>query len=424
LTLDGHEAVEAKNAKRETLLEIVHYVVANPNCLTAQVFQEVAVMVEANVFRPLPPRLNARADDFELEDMETVDDLAWPHLHIVYELLLQVLESPNFNKKDAKSAFPETFALHLLQMFETEDAREREFLKMAVHKLYRKFLHLRTYVREQMGFMLQDFVAQPQERGCGGVFEMLEILGSIVEGFAVPLKPNHVEYLNRTLLPLIKIPAFVVYHSPLLYCFLQYVIKDAVLAAPIVKYFFRHWPVQSARKQVLLLSSIDHLVGALDEQELGRSVGPVLIGNLAKTLRTPHFQVADKCMALLQTLKVKEYIRRNSAAVVKVIYPVLTAVSHHHWNQNLQHTAEDLRKWLQALNASATRECDLAASSQTLPGSVPSTWQRMFALEREPPRSNQQLGRSRSKFDQETASMIAKYNVAQHNFSKENVKNL
>jgi type IV secretory pathway VirB10-like protein len=56
--------------------------------------------------------------------VETVDDLAWPHLHVVYELLLQVLESPNFNKKDAKAAFTESFVLHLLQMFESEDARE------------------------------------------------------------------------------------------------------------------------------------------------------------------------------------------------------------------------------------------------------------------------------------------------------------
>ncbi len=79
-------------------------------------------MVEANVWRSLPPKLNS--PEMEPEEAESVDELSWPHLHIVYELLLQVLESPNFNKKDAKAAFTESFSLHLLQMFESEDVRE------------------------------------------------------------------------------------------------------------------------------------------------------------------------------------------------------------------------------------------------------------------------------------------------------------
>ncbi len=96
---------------------------------------------------------------------------------------------------------------------------------MALHKIYRKFVHLRTFLREEMGHLLQDYVARPQERGFCGVFETLEILGSIVEGFSVPLKPPHVDYLTRILLPLAKMPAFVLYHSPLLYCLLQFTIK-------------------------------------------------------------------------------------------------------------------------------------------------------------------------------------------------------
>jgi hypothetical protein len=139
---------------------------------------------------------------------------------------------------------------------------------MAVHKMYRKFVHLRTFMREEMGHMLQDCVARPVERGFCGVFETLEILGSIVEGFAVPLKEPHVHYLERVLLPLAKTPAFVVFHSPLLYCLLQFTLKVALcflchqklfyvcvpkdprLASKVAKYMFAHWPVQTARKQV------------------------------------------------------------------------------------------------------------------------------------------------------------------------------
>ncbi len=424
------EAVEAKEAKRETLLEIVHYVVAFPNCLTAQVYQEISNMVEINVYRPLPPKMNPVGDEqLDPEDAtETVDDLAWPHLHIVYELMLQVLESPNFSKKAAKAAFSESFALHLLQMFESEDTRERDFLKMTVHKMYRMFLHLRTYMREQIGYLLQEYVARPHERGFCGVFEMLEILGSIVEGFATPLKEDHVHYLNHVLLPLAKMPGFVVYHSPLLYCFLQYTVKKPALAALILRYLFRHWPVQTARKQVLMLNAVEHLVSTLDEQEMGRSVGPLLFANLATMLRTPHFQVADRCLGLLQTLKVKEYIRRNSAAVIAVIYPVVVGIARGHWNEGLQKTAFDLQKWFRMLNASATGQIDCDAVATAAPAAAAaadasSPWGRMFALEK-PAARPAALSKSRSNLDPHMTQMLAKYNVGtKMEGCKENKKN-
>ena len=63
-------------------------------------------------------------------------------------------------------------------------------MKTAIHKIYRRFVHLRTFLREQMALALLEYVERPAERGCAGVFETLEILGSIVEGFAVPLKAS------------------------------------------------------------------------------------------------------------------------------------------------------------------------------------------------------------------------------------------
>ena len=124
-SLDG-----SQEAKRETLLEVVHYVIACPSCLTKDVYHEVRAMVEANVYRPLHPKAYTDAEDYDPDDCEAVLEPAWPHLHAVYELLLRVLESPNFNRKTAKEAFKESFALRLLQMFDTEDPRERDYLKV------------------------------------------------------------------------------------------------------------------------------------------------------------------------------------------------------------------------------------------------------------------------------------------------------
>ncbi len=58
--VDKHcKAVDAKEAKRETLLEIVHFVIACPNCLTSEIYLEIRKMIDANVWRPLHPKVKA-----------------------------------------------------------------------------------------------------------------------------------------------------------------------------------------------------------------------------------------------------------------------------------------------------------------------------------------------------------------------------
>lgn len=56
--------------------------------------------------------------------------------------------------------------------------------------------------------------------------ELLEILGSIINGFAIPLKKEHLQFLEKALLPLHKPRSVAVYHPQLSYCISQYVEKD------------------------------------------------------------------------------------------------------------------------------------------------------------------------------------------------------
>ncbi len=85
-------------------------------------------------------------------------------------------------------------------------------------------------------------------------------------------------------------PLFVTYHSQLLYCLLHYLVKDPALVAKVFRYIFRHWPVQVAKKQVLLLVCVGEMINTLDLQSLSAGA-PYLLAHLAKTLQSPHFQV-------------------------------------------------------------------------------------------------------------------------------------
>lgn len=58
-----------------------------------------------------------------------------------------------------------------------------------------------------------------------GVGELLEILGSIINGFALPLKSEHKQFLVKVLIPLHKVKCLSLYHAQLAYCVVQFLEK-------------------------------------------------------------------------------------------------------------------------------------------------------------------------------------------------------
>lgn len=69
---------------------------------------------------------------------------------IVYEFFLRFLESQDFAPTTAKKYIDQKFCLQLLELFDSEDPRERDFLKTTLHRIYGKFLGLRAYIRKQI----------------------------------------------------------------------------------------------------------------------------------------------------------------------------------------------------------------------------------------------------------------------------------
>lgn len=46
----------------------------------------------------------------------------------------------------------------LLELFDSEDPRERDFLKTTLHRIYGKFLGLRAYIRKQINNIFYRWV--------------------------------------------------------------------------------------------------------------------------------------------------------------------------------------------------------------------------------------------------------------------------
>ena len=95
-------------------------------------------------------------------------------------------------------------------MFDSEDPRERDLLKTILHRIYGKFLGLRAFIRKQINNIFLRFVYEVEK--FNGIAELLEILGSIINGFAIPLKEEHKLFLQRVLIPLHKAHTLQTFH--------------------------------------------------------------------------------------------------------------------------------------------------------------------------------------------------------------------
>ena len=56
---------------------------------------------------------------------------------------------------------------------------------------------------------------------------------SIINGFALPLKVEHKQFLLKVLLPLHKVKSLSVFHPQLAYCVVQFLEKDQSLTEPV-----------------------------------------------------------------------------------------------------------------------------------------------------------------------------------------------
>ena len=90
--------------------------------------------------------------------------------------------------------------------------------------------------------------------------ELLEILGSIINGFALPLKEEHKIFLQRALLPLHKPKCVAMYHQQLSYCITQFVEKDPRLADTVLRGLLKYWPVTNSQKEVLFLGELEEVL--------------------------------------------------------------------------------------------------------------------------------------------------------------------
>ncbi|XP_071732964.1 serine/threonine protein phosphatase 2A 57 kDa regulatory subunit B' beta isoform-like [Rutidosis leptorrhynchoides] len=354
---DALKRVGEKEIKRQNLQELVDLVQSGSSKMNEIMQEEMVKMISVNIFRPLPPAAfeNTGAIDGDPEEDDMYLDPCWPHLQLVYELLLRYVVSPDTDTKVAKKFIDHSFVLSLLDMFDSEDPREREYLKTILHRVYGKFMVHRPFIRKAINNIFYRFIFETERHP--GLGELLEILGSIINGFAVPMKEEHKLFLVRALIPLHKAKFINYYHQQLSYCVIQFVEKDYKLADVVIRGLLKYWPVTNCTKEILFLGELEEVLDATQPAEFQRCMVP-LFRRIGYCINSPNFQVAERALFFWNNEHIVDLIAQNRDVILPIIFEPLEKNVQGHWNTAINGLSSNVRKMFIDMDAELFEECN------------------------------------------------------------------
>ncbi|KAK7293602.1 hypothetical protein RJT34_16472 [Clitoria ternatea] len=338
---DPGKNIADKDVKRKTLVELVDFVACGSMKFSEPAILAMCRMCAINLFRVFPPNYRANGGGGENDDDEPMFDPAWPHMQLVYELLLKFISSLSLDAKVAKKYIDHSFISRLLELFDSEDPRERDCLKAILHRIYGKFMVHRPYIRKSINNIFYQFVFETEKHN--GIAELLEIFGSVICGFALPLKEEHKMFLWRVLIPLHKPKSIGVYFQQLSYCVTQFIDKEPKLATIVMRGLLKYWPATNSQKEVMFLGEVEEILEVINMVEFQRIMVP-LFWRIGCCINSLHFQVAERALFLWNNDHIVNLIAHNRQVILPIIFPSLDRNVQSHWNPAVINLTHNIRK--------------------------------------------------------------------------------
>lgn len=304
--------------------------------------RELFVMLKSNILRYTPPIPDLAKVPLVGDDIcDTVMEASWPHLELVYNIFQKFLESPFMDAKACVENIDEKFIHRFLQLFNSPDARERSILKLVLHRLYLRFVQHRTQIRRTIQHIFYTFLFETKY--FNGINELLEIMVSIINGYTVPLKAEHLVFFRSILIPLHSSDFYYLFQDNLTMCIAQYLQKDTSLVVDFFKGLLSQWPVCSTVKELLFIEQIDHLIEVITDEQFDEIKVPLFV-KLSQLVTSESFRVAEAAMLLWKNDRFVDLAYINSSSLIPIITPSLYQAGMKHWNSSIKNLAVSVIK--------------------------------------------------------------------------------
>ncbi|KAL7112119.1 hypothetical protein ACP275_05G132300 [Erythranthe tilingii] len=351
---DPAKNIQEKELKRATLLELLEFVSENPPKFSEPAILASCKMCSINLFRVFPPNCRSRITTENDNEDEPIFDPAWPHLQLVYDFFLRFVTSTSLEAKVAKKYVNHAFISRIVDLFESDDPRERDSLKAILHRVYGKFMIHRPFIRKCVSNVFHRFVFETEKHN--GIAELLEIFGSVITGFALPLKEEHKIFFSRALIPLHKPKSLGVYFQQLSFCVTQFIEKEPKLGVVLIKGLLKCWPITNSQKEVMLLGEVEEVLESINMTDFQKVMVP-LFYRIRHCMNSFNFQVAERALFLWNNDQIVNRIAHNREAILPIVIPALELNAQNHWNHSILNLTFNVKKMLAEMDEPLVSAC-------------------------------------------------------------------
>jgi serine/threonine-protein phosphatase 2A regulatory subunit B' len=152
--------LEEKSLKLRQLEELIVYTRPDSDIsFSEETIKCVMKMIRINLFRPPDLPLTPEEEVFGIADEdENILELIWQNIQPVYQLFLNIVVHKNLDTNQAKRQITLDFIGKFAELFDRDDAREREYVKTLLHRMYGRFLSFRSSIRRLMAHKFFEVV--------------------------------------------------------------------------------------------------------------------------------------------------------------------------------------------------------------------------------------------------------------------------
>jgi serine/threonine-protein phosphatase 2A regulatory subunit B' len=182
-----------------------------------------------------------------------------------------------------------------------------------------------------------------------GAAELLDILASIISGFAVPLRDEHVIFFKNVIIPLHKVQTCSQFYEQLLRCSMLFLTKDRTLAIPLLERLLKYWPFANCVKETLFLTELQEVIDVCEVEKVEPLI-PNLFRRIVKCIGGIHLQVADRAMCFFENDYFLNILKTYKSETFPMLVPVIVNLAENHWHKILQESLIALKTILKEID--------------------------------------------------------------------------
>lgn len=180
--------IEEKAQRLKLLSELKEIIGSSSGLITLVLlnFEALMNMIKQNIFRPLPiVKKESLTGDPDIIDEEVIISPSWSHLLPVYEFFLQLINKETVEVNTLCAFINHKFMQQFLELFDSEEPHEREYLKNILHSLYAKLVQRRKMIRKTIIDIFHVLIHETHK--FNGTCELFDVLAGVVSGYRISL---------------------------------------------------------------------------------------------------------------------------------------------------------------------------------------------------------------------------------------------